>query len=247
MMFKGKLKHGLLHKAKDPSTPNPYTNARRVWNNHNGSVMSANQLLSVLALLGMLIGLAAVGGMTYIGSLSKFIPIAFLQDSQGNVVSATRGDRIQEASVDDYRTAAASFIEDIRLVTPDVSLQRKAVFRLYAKLNPNDPATAKANEYLNGNPDATPFEKARKQAVSIDIQSVLLQDESSHAWAVEWDETVRDRQGALLMPTYRMKAIVRLYQTEPTKDTKVEDLLKNPKFIFVRDYDWANSLIKVNK
>src|SRR5450830_46537 len=156
MMFLGKLKNGLFRKDKAPTTPNPYLNARRTWNNHVGSVLSMNQLLSALTLISLMIALAAVGGVIHIGSLSKFIPIAFLQDAQGNVVSVTRGDRIKAADLDDYRSAAVQFIEDIRLVTPDVSLQRKAVFRLYAALSPSDPATAKANQYLNGDADATP-------------------------------------------------------------------------------------------
>jgi hypothetical protein len=62
----------------------------------------------------------------------------------GPVQAADKADqRVVHASV-------AEFINDARMVTPDVALQRKAVFRVYAKLAPNDPATAKMNEWLNG-------------------------------------------------------------------------------------------------
>lgn len=243
-MFKGKFRNGLFRKAADTATPNPYLNGRRAWNNANGSVLSANQLLSVLTILCLLITLAAVGGMVRIGSLSKFIPIAFLQDTQGNVLSVTRGDQIQSAGLEDYRAKAVQFIEDIRLVTPDVGLQRKAIFRLYAGMMPNDPATAKANEYLNPSADATPFARARKEVVSIEVKTALLQNADTQAWQIEWEETVRDRQGVLLKPPYMMKAIVSVYQAEPTKDTSLDDALKNPKFLFTRDFNWNRDLAK---
>jgi type IV secretory pathway TrbF-like protein len=56
------------------ATTNPYLNARRTWNAHTGSVVSSRQMWQIAGLLCLLITLASVGGMTYIGAQSKFVP-----------------------------------------------------------------------------------------------------------------------------------------------------------------------------
>lgn len=53
---------------------NPYLNARRTWNDHMGSVSASRNMWQIMAILSFMIVLAAVGGVIYIGSQSKFIP-----------------------------------------------------------------------------------------------------------------------------------------------------------------------------
>lgn len=223
----------------DTNTVNPYLNARRSWNSHVGQIMHHSQVGIFVGLLGMLIGLAAVGGMTYIGSQSKFIPLVFQQDGSGNTISMTRPDRIPEALVDDYRTAVSDFITNIRLVTPDSGLQNKAVLKAYGYLVPNDPATLKTNEYLNATKEANPFTRAANEMVSVDVKSVLQQ--SKDTWQIDWQETVRGRDGSLKGAPYMMRALVTIYQN---KDTEVESekMFINPHFIFVKDYNWSKQL-----
>ncbi|ALR06328.1 conjugal transfer protein TrbF [Xylella fastidiosa] len=223
----------------DTNTANPYLNARRSWNSHVGQIMHHSQVGIFVGLLGMLIGLAAVGGMTYIGSQSKFIPLVFQQDGSGNTISMTRPDRIPEALVDDYRTAVSDFITNIRLVTPDAELQHKAVLKTYGYLVPNDPATLKANEYLNGTKEANPFNRAANEMVNVDVKSVLQQ--SKDTWQIDWQETVRGRDGSLKGAPYMMRALVTIYQNKDT-EVKPEKMLINPHFIFVKDYNWSKQL-----
>lgn len=219
---------------------NPYLNAKRTWNGHVAGVMSAIQVWQVVGIISLLISLAAVGGMIYIGSQSKFIPLIFLQDSGGNTISVTRGDRIQEAKIDDFRTAASQFIENIRMVTADADLQRKAVLQTYAFLNASDPATLKANEYLNGSKEVNPFNRAANETVSIEIRSVLLQ--SKESWQVDWMETVRSRDGSQKSTPTLMRAIVTIYQNEPTSETTNIEVLRNPHFLFIRDFNWSKQI-----
>jgi type IV secretory pathway TrbF-like protein len=77
---------------------------------------------------------------------------------------------------------------------------------VYSKLAPNDPATAKMNEWLNGNADASPFKRAAKEMVSVEIKSVLPQ--TPDTWQVDWVETTRDRQGAVKGQPVTMRALV---------------------------------------
>ncbi len=222
------------------TTPeNPYLNARRSWNGHVSGAMSAVQTWQVVGILGLLIGLAAVGGIIHIGSQSKFIPLVFKEDSSGNTISMTRADRIPDAKVDDYRTAVTDFISSFRLVTPDSDLQTKAVWRTYGYLSPGDAATLKANEFLNGKPANNPFKRAANETVSVDIKSALQQ--SKDTWQVDWLETVRARDGTLKGAPYMMRALVTIYQNSDA-ELQSGQMFINPHFIFVRDYNWAKQL-----
>lgn len=222
------------------SKDNPYLNARRTWNGHVAGVMSALQVWQVVGITSLMISLASVGGMIYIGSQSKFIPLVFQQDASGNTVSITRADRIPDAKTDDYRTAVAQFIEHIRLVTADADLQRKAVLQTYAFLNAQDPATLKANEYLNANKEVNPFNRAANETVSIELRSVLQQ--SKESWQVDWLETVRSRDGSQKTKPTLMRAIVSIYQNEPTSQTTDIEALRNPHFLYIRDFNWSKQI-----
>lgn len=224
---------------------NPYLAARRTWNDHVGGVVASRQTFQLIAILSLLIALSGVGGIIYIGSQSKFIPLIFREDAQANLISVTRADKVGAATIEDFRTTASNFIENVRLVTPDVALQRRAVFRAYAVLSPNDPATVKTNEYLNGTEDASPFKRAAKEMVSVDVKSVIQQ--SNESWQVDWVETKRDRQGIPTEAPYLMRALVTLRQALPTKENSEEDVLKNPKFIYVVDYNWTKQLNGTDK
>jgi type IV secretory pathway TrbF-like protein len=225
--------------AKDP-IDNPYLTARRTWNEHVGSVVSSRQTWQVVGILSLLIALAGVGGIIHISSQSKFIPYVIEVDKHGQTVavgpmtaSSVADPRVIHASVADYIISA-------RMVTPDVALQRKAVFRVYSMLSPNDAATAKMNEWLNGTPDSSPFKRATREMVSIEIKSVLPQ--SPDTWQIDWTETTRDRQGVLKGKPVNMRALVNVYTAESTSQTTDEQLRNNPLGIYVRDFSWSNLL-----
>lgn len=216
---------------------NPYLAARRTWNEHIGGVVSQRQTWQVIGILSLLIALTGVGGMIHIGSQSKFIPYVVEVDKLGQTVAAGP---VQAASKADPRVihaAIADFISDSRMVTPDVALQRQAVFRVYSKLSSNDPATPKMNEWLNGSPDASPFRRAEKEMVSIEIKTVIPQ--TPDTWQVEWEETSRDRQGTPKGKPVTWRALVTVYVAEVTSQTTDEQLRNNPLSVYVRDFSWS--------
>ncbi|MFO3582134.1 conjugal transfer protein TrbF [Legionella pneumophila serogroup 1] len=225
---------------KKQITQNPYLNARRAWNVHTAGLMKSVQVWQLVGLSSLLITLAAVGGLITIGSQSKFIPLVFQQDAQGNTLSVTRADKVGDASLEDYRAAAAHFIENIRLVSLDVELQKKAVFQVYSYLNANDAALTKVQEFYSDKQQSNPFERAAHEMVSVDIRSVL--QESEHTWQVDWLETVRHRDGTLKDKPRMMKAMITLYQEEEIHDASSESILKNPHLIYVRDFNWSYEL-----
>jgi type IV secretion system protein VirB5 len=219
---------------------NPYLSARRTWNEHVGSVVSSRQTWQVVGILSLLIALAGVGGVIHIGSQSKFIPYVVQVDKMGQTIAAGPVTAADKSDPRIVHATVADFITSARMVTPDVALQRKAVFKVYSVLSPNDPATAKMNEWLNGNADASPFKRAAKEMVNIEITSVIPQ--SPDTWQVDWTETTRDRQGALKGQPVPMRALVTVYTAEPTSQTTDEQLRNNPMGIYVRDYSWSRLL-----
>lgn len=219
---------------------NPYLSARRTWNDHIEAVNASRQSWQVIGILALLIALAGVGGMIHIGSQSRFVPYVVQVDKLGQAVAIAPAERAMAIDPRVVHASVASFISDARLVTPDIALQRKAVFRLYSMLSSNDPATAKTNEWLNGAEDSTPFKRAAKETVSTEVLSVLPQ--SPDTWQVDWMETLRDRQGILKGQPFRMRALVTVYSVPATPQTTEEQIRNNPLGIYVRDYSWSKQL-----
>lgn len=219
---------------------NPYLAARRTWNDHVGSVRSSRQTWQVVGILSLLIVLAAVGGLIHIGSQSKFVPYVVEVDKMGKTVAVAQAQRAGAVDQLVIHAAVASFISDARMVTPDVALQRKAVFGLYSMLSANDPATVKTNEWLNGTEDSSPFKRAAKETVSTEILSVIPQ--TPDTWQVDWRETTRDRQGIVKGQPVRWRALVTVYVVPSNSDTTEEQILNNPLGIYVRDFSWSKQL-----
>lgn len=219
---------------------NPYLNARRTWNDHMGSVAASRNLWQILAVLGFMIVLAAVGGVIVIGSQSKFIPYVVQVDKLGEAVAVSRADMARSADPRVIHASVAAFITDLRMVTPDIALQRRAVFRAYAMLSPNDPATTKTNAWLNGTETSNPFKRAATETVSIEIISVIPQ--TPETWQVDWKETTYDRQGHIAVPPFKMRALLTIYSVESTANTTEQQIRNNPLGIYIHDYSWSKKV-----
>lgn len=219
---------------------NPYLAARRSWNDHVGAVVSSRQTWQVIGILSLLIVLAAVGGLIHLASQSKFVPYVVEVDKLGQAVAVAPAQRAAAVDQRVVHASVAAFVSDVRLVTPDVALQRKAVFRLYSMLSASDPATAKANEWLNGSEDSSPFKRAAKETVSTEVLSVIPQ--TPDTWQVDWMETARDRQGLVKGQPTRMRALVTVYTVPTTPNTTEEQMRNNPLGIYVRDFSWSKQL-----
>jgi type IV secretory pathway TrbF-like protein len=218
-------------------TENPYLSARRTWNDHTSSQVWSRMVWQTVAILSLMIVLAAVGGIIHIGSQSKFVPYVVQVDKLGQI--AASGPIMASSKVPQVSISAtvSDFIQNARLVTPDGNLQRKAIFRLYAHLSPNDPATMKMNDWLNGAADSSPFKRAEKVMVSTEVTNVLQQ--TPETWQVDWTETTRSRQGSLASPPVHMRALVTIYIAPPTPNTNQDQLRRNPLGIYVRDFSWS--------
>lgn len=225
---------GDLRKADPSQGENPYLNARTAWNEQNGAVMGAARAWQLVAIASLAVAALAVTGALYLASQSQFIPYVVEVDKLGQVGAAQALTATSPVDPRIVRATIASFITNARTVTPDVSLQRKAIFSVYATLSMNDPALARMNEWLNADAERTPFKRAAKEMVETQITSVLPQ--SGDAWQVDWTETTRDRQGALISRV-SWRALVSVYIAD-TSALSEEQIQQNPLGIYVRDFNW---------
>ena len=98
-------------------------------------------------------------------------------------------------------------------------------------------ATLVAPTGYPGTPDSSPFKRAEREMVSVEIKTVIPQ--TPDTWQVEWVESSRDRQGSLKGPPVSWRALVTTYIAEVTPSTTDEQLRNNPLSIYVRDYSWS--------
>lgn len=232
---------GVLEGGRRPSeSENPYLAARRTWNDQSAANVASRQMFQLLGVLALLVALAGVGGIIYIGSQSKFIPYVVEVDRLGQRQAVAPADRAAPVDPRIVHASVADWVGSVRLVTPDIALQRKAVFKVYSMLAPNDPATAKTNEWLNGTEDSSPFKRAAKETASIEIASVIPQ--TPDTWQVDWIEAVRDRQGVKKGEPQRWRALVTVYTMPTTPETTDEEMRNNPLGVHVRDFSWSKQL-----
>ena len=225
--------------SKECRAPNPYLDERRAWNSHADRAYAAQHTWQLLGVAGLLIGLAGVGGMAYVGSKSKFVPYVIEVNKLGEAMSVGPAQVAGPADPRVVRASLASFIASARLVTPDVTLQREAIFRVYAMLHTKDAAAQQMNEWYNGK-GATPFDRASKVTVTTDINSVLPM--SGNSWQVDWQETTRDRTGALVGQPVHMRAMLTVYLEPPATTGDEAAIQRNPLGIYVNTYTWQEVL-----
>lgn len=236
----------------EPTTDNPYFNARLSWNLYVAPIVEGRRFKDLLCAFSMLIALVAVAENGRIGAMSKFIPV-FLERGDNGEVHATRGDKVEDALLADYRTAVNDFIISQRTVTADADLQRKMIFKVYSMLAPNDAATAQVTQFYsggnksNGKPtfefytggkDSSPFARAADETVTPSLNALLRVTDQT--WQVDWTETIRSREGEV-KDVIKLRALVTVYQN---KDAKMDDsqLINNGHKIFVKDQSLSKQL-----
>jgi type IV secretory pathway TrbF-like protein len=229
------MKH--LLQSKPPSAENPYLNARKLWNDYTKGVTNAAHTWQIVALLSLMITLAAVGGLIHVANQSKFVPYVIEVDKLGRAMAVAPAEIAAPVDQRVVHASLASFMSNARLVTPDIALQRKAIFAVYAMMNADDPSASKMTQWLNGDEASNPFHRATKETVETEIVSVI--PESPDTWQIEWNEKVFDRQGVPVSQPYRMKALATVGIIPPTDTTSEEKIRQNPLGVYVKDFSWS--------
>lgn len=168
----------------------PYLLARREWNERYGDYIAQARNWKWVAIISLLISLASVGGVTHFASQNKLIPYVVEIDKRGATVAVYESSKMQAVDPRVIRAQLAQFITDIRTVSPDLTVSKNAIKRIYSHLNNNSQASTFLNEYFSNN---SPFEQAREKTVGVEILQLLPLSENS--WQIEWAEQTYGRDG----------------------------------------------------
>lgn len=215
---------------------NPYLTARRSWNDHSARLKTEKLLWQLVAMVCLILTMASVGGLIYIGSQSKFVPYLIEVDKLGKTLAYASAQPSKMPNKTIIRAQLAEFVAQARMITPDTGLQRKAIFRVYSMLNQKDAAFTEMNDFYQ---KRDVFKRAADETVSINISSALPQTDKS--WEVEWVETVRDRDGALKSRS-NWRGILTIYYAPINEKTSEEQLMKNPTGLFVSHFSWSRQM-----
>ena len=214
---------------------NPFLDTRRAWNGvWEESLANARRWRLIAIGLAVLLGIA-VYGLINLGSQPKAIPYIVEVNKLGEVAYAGR---LEPARADNnvIKASIASFISDLRMVTPDAGLQAEAVNRVYAYISKGDPALGRVNSFYGATKEASPYIRAQDEIVSVAIDDVL--PTSQNSWQVDWTETTRDRKGEKAV-TGKWRGLVTIVLVPPSASTSEAQLRRNPLGVYVQDVTWS--------
>jgi type IV secretory pathway TrbF-like protein len=213
-----------------PVLETPYQRAGQAWDERIGSarVQARNWRLMAFGCLALSGGLA--GAFVWQASRGSVTPWVVQVDHLGRaeaVAPASAGYRPTDPEIAWH---LARFIEDVRSVSADPVVMRKAWLEAYGYV------TDKGAQALDGYARADdPFAKVGKIQVAVDISSVIRASPSS--FRVAWTE--RTYADGALATTERWTAILTVVLKAPTT---ADSLRKNPLGVFVNAINWSKEL-----
>jgi type IV secretory pathway TrbF-like protein len=214
---------------------NPFLDVRRAWNGVWEESLSNGRRWRLMALVEAGLLALALFGLIHLGSQPKAIPYVVEVDKLGEVAYAGRLEPAQ-ADSNVVKASIATFISDLRLVTPDAGLQAEAVNRVYAYISKGEPALGRVNSFYGSTKEASPYVRAQDEIVSVQIDDVL--PTSQNSWQVDWTETTRDRKGEKAA-TAKWRGLVTIVLVPPSASTSEAQLRRNPLGVYVQDVTWS--------
>ena len=212
---------------------NPYIAARHEWNERYGSYVRAAIAWRIMGTCAMAMAIIGFGYGLYQSSRVKLVPYIVEVDKLGASVAAGFPEQIDYADPRVVRASLAGFVASFRSVTPDLVVQKQYIDRTYALLRNADPATGKINGWFRDN---SPFERARRSTVSVEVNNVVAL--SNQSYQVDWTEFERDRSGKET-GVRRFRAVATVTLTVPQDENVIR---LNPIGLYLKDLDWTAQL-----
>ena len=211
---------------------NPYLGRNAYLEAHGRYVIAARQWRRV-AILMILVTVMMGGGLIMVSSQSQVVPYVVKVDRLGTAVPVERADRAERAEKPVIIAQLARWITATRSVWVDAGAQRGLVKEAYAMINARAASYGSLNDYMRMH---DPFERAKSETVSVDVQSVL--PISGDSWRIEWREEIRARDGQRTS-SREYQATVSLSFNPPRDDATIR---VNPMGIYINSFDWTERL-----
>jgi len=187
-------------------------------------------------LVNVVLGLALTGAAAAIVYLAAFrLPPTYVLEVDGDNNVRFAGEiSAQQVLGDEYLPSQImSFIENWRTVTPDNTMQKRNISRLYCMVPRQALTFAKMNDYFR-DPSNDPFERNRDLSVSTRIRQISKL--SGSTWQAEWYETTREHDGKIVQNRVPMKATMIIDRNKVGSECMEGNTLG----MFVMDINWTN-------
>jgi type IV secretion system protein VirB5 len=224
----------------------PYDASQRHWDDRERRLGAILRRHNWMMAGQMLITCIAVGGSFFVwgDARAKYVPYVIEVDKLGQLQAVRVADRASPTDERILRSLITGFVHDLRLVTADGGLQKKAVTHVYALMKKEDPAAIKVSDWYRATEQSNPFVRAKTETIAVEIITAMPQNQAEPAnngqqsWIVDWRETTYARDGSVKVPPTTWSAIVTVYQTPPEATYTEEQILANPVGLWVRDVSW---------
>ncbi|MBW0000366.1 MAG: conjugal transfer protein TrbF [Verrucomicrobia bacterium] len=216
----------------------PYLDARKILRDENARARAGERAWQLVACGALLIALAAVGGIAWIGSQSKVVPYVVVTDRLATLLAFGPADKAASPERGAVRAWVLNFIHWTRTVTPDAALQWDFVHGAYSMVKGKDPAY---QELVGGWYEASKASRpnVRAEKVIVHVESPFALPVSADTWQVTWTEQEEDRDGRLIR-RFPMRAIVTVYAAPPDNATP-EAMRFNPFGVYVKTFTWSQT------
>ena len=203
---------------------------RREWNLRYGDHIKQVKTWKTVSFISMLTTLAAVGGLSYIGSQNKLIPYVVEVDKLGGAkaVNYAKQSNISYQRVIKY--SLAEFIQNFRTIYGDAKIQKEMIFKVYRYLSPSYPAYNIINAYFKEN---SPFERQTTESVRVKVNSIVQINKDTYQ--IDWEEIVSDPRGIKLR-TDSFKASISIVLVQPSTQAEI---IKNPIGLYVKEFNFS--------
>jgi type IV secretory pathway TrbF-like protein len=210
----------------------PYMRARQEWDARMGNavVQARNWRRATFASVGALA--VSIIGLIYLGSQPKAIAHVIEVDRVGAATyTGVLGDPLATFKPSDpqIKYHLRRFIEDVRVVSSDAAVTKRAWLDAYQMLTSR--AANMLTTYVTtvGN---DPFKRAQQGTVSVEVLSIVQISES--AWQLDWRELSWDPNGNRARSEL-WRAMFRVLLRAPST---VQDMKSNPIGIYVDEFHW---------
>ena len=211
----------------------PYLAARREWDERYGNLITRARNWRIAAVLALAVALVATSGLIALSTKAKVIPYVVAVDNLGRVLAAGPADQASRADERLKRAALFQWMSDLRTVTTDGVVQRKAIDRVYSMIANGSPAQVEIGDFFRNDP---PFDRAQKKTVEVDVKAVF--PVSDRTYQVEWAEIVRGLSGQIESQD-NWKGSITIAISPPNDERLVR---VNPLGIYVTNVSWSKVL-----
>ena len=213
-----------------PEPETPYQRAGQLWDERIGSARVQARNWRLMAMGGLLLSSGLSAALVWQSAQSRVTPYVVEVDRLGQAQAVAPADADYRPSDPQTAWFLAQFVADVRSVSLDPVLMRRAWLRAYDFVTPR--GNTALSDYARA---ADPFARVGEITVSVQVTSVVRASPSS--FQVKWIETHYER-GALA-GTERWTGIL----TVAVRPPRSADILRrNPLGLYVDAIDWSREL-----